>query len=229
MKRICILAFLTLFISLQIKVKAQDISVKNDTMFGSIVAVDSSKITLNNIVTNNTANTVTLVWERTEDIPVGWTTAVCDNNLCYSFEVDNEVYSPIDSGLSGDLIVYFYPNDIVGSGKVTIQLYPQGGNPQDGISVLFFGEAWSVGTKENDLAKFSMYPNPVTNYLNIQFSYKGKHYVEVYNILGRKILKKEVQNDNIMRIPFSNLQRGMYIVMYKAQNGKIITKSISKR
>lgn len=226
MKKLYVLAVGILFCTTFNSVNAQDYTVQNDSMVGS--GPSNTTITLYNFVNNNLSSSIRLAWVRTQDLPTGWASAVCDNEQCYTEEVDSAEYS-IPANEPGDLIVYFYPNDITGTGSVSVQVYTAGGNPQDGITVVFTANAWSVGMKEHSIEGFSMYPNPVNNYLNILFTKKAKHHIEVYNILGRKIITQKVQYDDHLVVPFSNLQRGLYVVVYKTESGKIITKSISKR
>ena len=119
------------------------------------------------------------------------------------------------------------PNNIVGSGVVRIAVYPSGGTVNDGIIITYIISV-GVSIKNATAPNFTMYPNPVKDYLNINFTKKGLQHIEVYNILGNKVLVKDVANTDFVRIPFTNFQRGRYIVIYRSENGKIITKSITK-
>ena len=58
--------------------------------------------------------------------------------------------------------------------------------------------------------KFSFYPNPVKDVLNINFS-KTISQVSVFNIVGQEVVVKSI-NDNQSQIDMSNLSKGTYLV-----------------
>lgn len=69
-----------------------------------------------------------------------------------------------------------------------------------------YNETLSVN-KPNLQAKLTAYPNPLNNYLN--FSNNRVKYVNVYSILGSKILSLKVNENGI---DLSNLSDGIYII-----------------
>ncbi|CAL2087745.1 T9SS type A sorting domain-containing protein [Tenacibaculum sp. 190524A02b] len=77
----------------------------------------------------------------------------------------------------------------------------------------------TLGTKEvNILDNVSYYPNPVKDNLKIN-SPELITKVEVYSILGRKLLDKPIKEfNNVLDIDFSNYASGTYLVKVFAQN-----------
>lgn len=65
---------------------------------------------------------------------------------------------------------------------------------------------------------FAIYPNPVTDYFNISFPESiSKATVSIYNILGQKLLEKEItQTGNKVRI--EHLNSGVYLISIHAEN-----------
>jgi NADP-dependent 3-hydroxy acid dehydrogenase YdfG len=64
---------------------------------------------------------------------------------------------------------------------------------------------------------FSIYPNPVDELLNLSISTDlaiDSGSVEVYDVLGRKMIQREVSfaNGNTQQIDVSELNAGIYIV-----------------
>ena len=63
----------------------------------------------------------------------------------------------------------------------------------------------------------NVYPNPASDIVTIQSSFKVKE-IEVHNALGQVVLRKEGKQ-NLETIDVSNLQSGAYIVRIKTQRG----------
>ena len=63
----------------------------------------------------------------------------------------------------------------------------------------------------------NVYPNPASDIVTIQSSFKVKE-IEVHNALGQVVLRKQ-GSQNIETIDVSNLQSGTYIVRIKTQRG----------
>jgi hypothetical protein len=86
----------------------------------------------------------------------------------------------------------------------------------------------SATSQEDKKVRFSFYPNPVKDQLTVEFSERGNHKVEIYNMLGNKIGDYVVQNNNHIEISLIDLPKGMYFLTYKPENGRIVTKTFSK-
>ena len=63
----------------------------------------------------------------------------------------------------------------------------------------------------------NVYPNPASDIVTIQSSFKVKE-IEIHNALGQVVLRKQ-GSQNIETIDVSNLQSGTYIVRIKTQRG----------
>jgi pectate lyase len=80
-----------------------------------------------------------------------------------------------------------------------------------------------LGNQQNTFAKAILYPNPVTNYLNI-ISNSTIDKVLIYNLNGK--LVKDIEGD-IKSIDMNNLTKGNYLIQI-ISNGTIVTKKIIK-
>ena len=85
----------------------------------------------------------------------------------------------------------------------------------------------------NNLEKFSVYPNPVAEMVNLSWnsSYLGSATLLVFDIGGRIIKTKNIskeQQDFHDYILLSNTQKGVYFLVIKLQNGKSLTQKIIK-
>ncbi|MCG8411001.1 MAG: T9SS type A sorting domain-containing protein [Bacteroidales bacterium] len=86
----------------------------------------------------------------------------------------------------------------------------------------------------NEYINFKIYPNPFTEFINIECNTNQKLYVEIFNLSGRKIFSKEynagknLENRfNIKSSDLDNLPNGLYVIQLKSGN-KTISKVISK-
>ncbi len=204
----------------------KDITSNTDSVYISGSASDF-EIVAHITVYNNSTSKMTMGWEKKDFLPADWSTEICDINQCYGSNTTT-AYFDINAGDSVSMEAHFKPNNSKGAGKVVIHMFDKNGNYNDGIDITYFADAFPASVSSKSNIDFRMYPSPVRDYLTINFSKKGTHEVEVYNILGRRMLKKKVDNSNSMMISFTKLQSGMYIILYRASNGGVITKTISK-
>ena len=80
----------------------------------------------------------------------------------------------------------------------------------------------ALSLNDYELQNISIYPNPVRNTLNIQLEERLEK-VEVYSILGRKVLRSNTTEINVSR-----LSLGVYLLKIYTQDGKIGVKRLIK-
>ena len=73
-----------------------------------------------------------------------------------------------------------------------------------------FGEFASLSTKNNSLSDFTVYPNPSTDFININSFDKIDGY-SIYDLTGR-VVKNSNPNSNNFRIDVTSLSKGVYLV-----------------
>jgi hypothetical protein len=203
----------------------QTLSAKYDTSTATGLPSEVELIS-HNSVTNTGSSAQDYYWVvKDVSTPTAWNIGICDKNDCY-FGTDSQEFS-LDPMEEGSFDIHFFLNNTAGQGCVTLYVYPKG-SYNDGITIVGCAKAGTNSLKDKITLNFNMYPSPVRDVLTLQFGYKGKHKIEVYNILGRKLITKEMENTDRMRVSFERLQNGMYVVMYTNERGKVITKTISK-
>ncbi len=100
-------------------------------------------------------------------------------------------------------------------------------SPQLGYGIPNYNTALSTTLGINSMDKESvlLYPNPVNDVLNLNLFSKNSS-IEIYSVLGQKILETKVTSENIS-IPVSHLSSGIYFC--KINSGTLtITKKIIK-
>jgi len=76
-------------------------------------------------------------------------------------------------------------------------------------------------------ANISIYPNPAQNHITIE-GIEGKSTVEVFSIIGAKLMRLENQSGSI-KLDVSNLENGLYIITVNAENGVVSSKVFISR
>ncbi|MEX0813250.1 MAG: T9SS type A sorting domain-containing protein [Chitinophagales bacterium] len=238
MKRQFIFLILVL---LGFSVWAQTFVVDEDSVFKSGYADNEFIIVKNNLETPSDFDTVRIRWERiVEDIPSEWGgTRICDNKICHGKTVG---VSPIPAVISGEkknnIDVYFIPDSTEGEGVVHLRVWNED-NPSNSDTLVFTAKAegynieTSTEDKISDNPKIKVYPNPARDFIYLRdLPYNKDVNVEVYNILGRKMLSESFNSGSSateQRIDINDLQKGIYLVrVFDDQMNIIATHSISK-
>lgn len=85
-----------------------------------------------------------------------------------------------------------------------------------GVFTTNINNAWQMNSvQEFDNKYFTIYPNPASNYLNINFENNATHKVTIYDLKG-VIVKPTSQVKS--RIDVQNLTRGVYILEVMENN-----------
>ncbi|WP_298239012.1 T9SS type A sorting domain-containing protein [uncultured Algibacter sp.] len=90
---------------------------------------------------------------------------------------------------------------------------------------VFGAPAKTTGVDDLANSKFSVFPNPVRNILNVATSNSAVAKIEVYSILGKKVL--EIKNSDAINV--SALARGVYISKIYGNNNSVSTKRFVKQ
>ncbi len=82
-----------------------------------------------------------------------------------------------------------------------------------------------LGIKENTLENISVYPNPVTDKLNIRFPEAGDYGVSLYDLTGREIIQIQSNSADHIQLDVNALGQGQYVLKVVGNKGSM-TKSI---
>ncbi|MFB9052989.1 endonuclease [Formosa undariae] len=113
------------------------------------------------------------------------------------------------------------------NGEVTLELNNKSTSSD---RVIIENLAWtcydsSLSIEDDILNAVKVYPNPMEDLLNIAMPNGEVSQVDIYNILGKLVLSKTIQNST--SISTQNLQSGVYILRV-TQNNKTINKKLVK-
>lgn len=79
----------------------------------------------------------------------------------------------------------------------------------------------------NNNRQFNMYPNPVVDFLKIENFGKIER-VAVYNLAGQMVKYMEPRSSSAIRVDFSDLNTGLYLVNIVNAEGKTLTQKVVK-
>lgn len=96
-----------------------------------------------------------------------------------------------------------------------------------------FGSTYQVLDNEtlaaknfDKLSRLQIYPNPASDYVNIQFPTNTNGKVSVYNITGKLLLQQVVSSKNKVRVNTNTLSKGLYLLTFENENIKKVSKLI---
>lgn len=185
---------------------------------------------------NEGSEAVSIKWERVViGLPEGWSVLVCDVNSCYEPIVYSNIADDIgmdapvslEPGETTNLDVHIRPNGISGAGEVRIDV-SLADDPEDIlISETYLFDALVSGSREFSKARLNVFPNPATDYLEVQGAPAAGRLV-ISNILGRQMRSYNLAPGS--RYYLGSLPSGLYLASVVNQKGAILkTFRISKR
>lgn len=73
--------------------------------------------------------------------------------------------------------------------------------------------------------KVKVYPNPVSDVLNIDLGDLNGELLELYDVLGKQVLSQKLQSDRMIELSVNSFEKGMYLMKIQTEQG-IVSKRI---
>jgi choice-of-anchor B domain-containing protein len=83
----------------------------------------------------------------------------------------------------------------------------------------------ALAVDDNSLSKFSLHPNPSTNFVAISSPETTINYIEVHNIEGKLILSNTYNSERDINLNISSLSKGLYLLKINNQETKKLIKN----
>jgi len=185
-----------------------------------------------NIIVRNLQNKpITLKWQvKKVNLTDGWNVVVCDKQ-CYTARELSGSFTLAPKEVLQDFSVSFRPNGKMGLSSLELVLFDEAKGKNSSKRVKFNANASSSTSTLRKLQKntvVNVYPNPATQYIQVQDAAQDIRQVEVYNIMGRKMLNFRLKEKG-EKLDISSLPRGMYMVRMLNQFKTVLrTQRISK-
>jgi hypothetical protein len=228
MKRYLPSILLALLVSFSLK--AQNLEVTDTLVYINLEPNEVLKIADVPVKNISGTETINVFWERiTNDLPQGYISYICDNNICYG-PLQSECPTENPNTMGPNYEFKFKLNlekngNGEGPGLVEVLIWEEGKKDQ-AIKVKFLV---NQGTSTSPFYKnaLKVFPNPADNYFRIDNSQDISHAV-VFNIVCEEMITYNVAPD--MSYDISHLNSGIYLVKLIRSNGKIAkTIRLSKR
>jgi hypothetical protein len=223
MKQTLLISFLFILGSFCI---AQSFSVSSQsaTIQGSVGQELSPSVVLRNL----SNRPIELQWELDKQhLPSEWTVQVCDKN-CRNLDSKHNSFVLAPYEIVSNFRVNFTNNGQEGAGYIDIRLFETQKRSATETMLSFFGAAQSSGAVTAKTANQRVFPNPATDYIMLQDDDNSVKIIEVYNVIGRKVLQYRV-GTAAEKYDISELPLGMYMVRMLDGKGNIMrTQRISK-
>jgi len=155
-----------------------------------------------------------------------------DDTFTYTFEENSDNQLSRDNGkftISNDSLFTNY--DFTNYSENECHLYIKS-EDKKGESItkeftLTVNKTTGISSFEN-IAEISIYPNPVSNYLNISFQEDNNKTIKIFDLVGNM---KSIYHENgqQVEIDFSGFNSGLYFVSIELENGQKSTYKILKK
>lgn len=175
---------------------------------------------------NNTNDTLYFKWRKvSEVVPANWEASVCDNAICYTVLKDSSTTNPVAPGESGFILLHVTPHVTYGTSIVKYAIWditnPALKDTMTFITTVLQPSGITEATNSNT---FSMFPNPVSDVLNIQWLNNGERSLSVYNTVGERIYTAPVATGcQLLTTSWAN---GVYTVSFSDNNGTLKVKKL---
>lgn len=167
-----------------------------------------------NVITNNKS----LGFVKVNSIEINNTTIGIDDDY-QSWKGDYFINNPVTLeaiALPGYVFSHWEGDIESNDQKITI-------NPEKDFKVKAIFE-WTLATNDLDKVDFMVYPNPVSNILNVASSSQSKIEYKISSVLGQIVDQNIITNQ---KIDVSHLPKGVYIIQL-TQGNKRVTKKFIK-
>ncbi len=233
MKKLILLA---LFGAFSISSFAQ-LTVWKDTVEMLNLDKPAGNLRLYDTIYNNTANPVVITWNKTTDLLLtGWTVSgICDgpNGTCYPYNNGAHPFTiPANSKAELDVIINLAANATNGCSYVNVQFTEPGVIGAKTLTYKFCTSAVASTRDFENSNVVSVYPNPASDFINLNINDAKVTRINVLNIIGKKVAQFDVNasTPNPMRIPIDNIAKGIYLLQFADNNGKLMgVKRVTKQ
>jgi len=179
--------YLILIMSCLLQTTIAQIKIEIDTVFTAII--EEPDLVGHNTFTNQIPQLKTFKWTRNIlDITEGWSTAVCDKNLCYVPSIGSEEVE-LGPGASSLLDVHLYTNDIY-DGYAFIELKIEDVADSNNYKFAYYLYDSNLPVSVNDIngGEFKVYPNPSEGMFFIEQAKEPIASIKIFDIAGAEIL-----------------------------------------
>lgn len=162
-------------------------------------------------IVNETADSLQLSWKfLTATTPEEWEVSLCDNMNCFGYIPDNGIMNPI---LDDDAFIKLdvNPGLIDGEGILTFLIFET--NDQSvSHEIRFHISTIQVANENIPQISVEIFPNPATDFINIENSENRDLVVNISNANGKQIHQSLLLAGELKKIETNELSNGFYFL-----------------
>lgn len=179
----------------------------NDSIFQVGIMEDLHTLSIQQI--NITSDTIYLKWQKvSENMPIGWEAAVCDNFNCNTSLIDSGTMNPIIPNEYGLILLHITPHTNYGTAIIQYAVWDIS-TPSE-IDTLTYTLAVNPPSPINEVKeenRFDIFPNPANEIIFIRSDIGSKFLIT--NNLGKSI-QYGISDTELTKISTENLPDGLY-------------------
>ncbi len=175
-------------------------------------------------VLNNDGRRLLVRWIReVNDVPAGWSSAICDTNQCYLPQVDSADFS-ISPNSSAPIEPHVYPDGSRGDAQITVRVFEIADRTNSATATFRFSEISGVSNPFYSGPR--IYPNPGRGDFEVMSDVPISK-ITLTNVLGKVVREYPAY---LKRYDISDLPNGIYLASLIGLDGRVIkTLRYSKR
>ncbi|HNB81223.1 MAG TPA: T9SS type A sorting domain-containing protein [Chitinophagaceae bacterium] len=232
MKKI-LLAFVAFFISFGAMAQ---VSIWKDTVVFGGFHKDGISDRLYDTLFNNTSDSITLTWNRVSGtLPTGWSSSgICDEitnsaaGTCIPWNLTTGPRTVIvHAGEKAILDVSMTAQPTAVDGPVFVTVATNYGD------MVFQFNTWPTAVRNFDInSMVTIYPNPATEYVNLNINDKRITTINVMNVIGKRVARFTVDalKSPEYRVALDKVSDGVYLLQFADASGKVLgVKRVTKQ
>lgn len=229
--------FLLIGFSILNIVNAQTFSISpSDSVYvAETVGNSNDEVILYAYVKNDSSADLTFKWRVTNNSsPMAWSVSFCDNTNCLDLATTTESTFFLESDSTSILKMAYLPFLEGGVSDISVSVSVDGLSGSS-VTVLYKADITAEpvsGVKEIDAQAISIFPNPASNFIKIKGIEDANNVnsIEVFSIIGKEVLRKEISSLNDLKIDIQNLDHGVYLVkLFDSKRSVFFTKTFIKK
>lgn len=185
-------------------------------------------------VKNDSSVDLTFKWRVvSSNSPAGWDVSYCDNTDCLDLAFNNQNTFVLKADSTSILKMAYLPYLTSGESNIEMSVSIEG-VPGSAVSVKYYASSTAapVGIKAIDAKTLSLFPNPTTNFIQVKGieNVSNVNAIEIYSIIGKKIMSTPVSSTSDLRVNVQNLENGVYLVkLFDNSQNVFYTKTFVKK
>lgn len=234
MHKTLLFIFCTFFLAIGANAQVFTITPGDSVYVEEIVTSNNDEVPLTAYVKNDSSVDLTFRWRVISNAsPAAWSVSYCDNTNCLDIGITDQSTFLLQADSTSILKMLYLPFLEDGASDIEVQVSVDGIPGSATIkyrSEITANPASSVRSLNTEA--LSIYPNPAVNFIQVRGVENAADIesLEIYSIIGKKILHKEVASLNDLKVDVQNLELGVYLVKLFDQGKNVFyTKTFVKK